>query len=313
MKLEAVRKSIPGRVVAKFGEDRALNWATIIAWSALLAMFPILLVMASLLGLVLGVVGIDTTDLYHRISQALPGADPNEIFKALDSFRNRSGILGIVGLLGLMFGGSALIGSMEQAFAVIYHTRPRHFVRQKLIAFGMIILFTVLGGIAVGTSTLLPLLKDIPGLPPSIATGPLAIILQVVLGTFTGFLLFASIYYVVPNRRQRWSQVWPGALLAGCLFEAITLVFPLYLEINRGIGNYGKTFALFFTLMTFFYFLGIVTMAGVEVNSVLYPVPVEQPASAVAPQPAPGGPGETGTYDEPSAVADGRRMMHGSQ
>src|SRR5204862_3308119 len=121
-------------------------------------------------------------------------------------------------------------------------------------------------------------------------------------------LLFGSMYYVIPNRRQQLRKVIPGALLAGILFEAITLLFPLYLELNKGLNQYGKTFGLLFVLMTFFFFLGLITMIGVEVNSVIYPVPIDLPGKdshAVA-TPAWGPEGEL------AAVGGGRRReRHG--
>jgi uncharacterized BrkB/YihY/UPF0761 family membrane protein len=89
-------------------------------------------------------------------------------------------------------------------------------------------------------------------------------------------MLFASIYYVIPNRKQEFRKIIPGALVAGILFELITLVFPLYISLNRGLNQYGATFGLLFVLMTFLFFLGLVTMIGVEVNSVLYPEEVER-------------------------------------
>ena len=82
---------------------------------------------------------------------------------------------------------------------------------------------------------------------------------------------------MIPNRKQQFRKVVPGALVAGILFEGVTLLLPLYLELNKGINQYGKTFGLFFVLMTFFFFIGLITMVGVEVNSVIYPVPVELP------------------------------------
>jgi membrane protein len=166
---------------------------------------------------------------------------------------------------------------MEQAFAVIYDTKPRDFVRQKLIAFGMVFLFTILVGIAVATSALLPALKHIPNIPEFLYSGAVAFILQVLVGITAGFLLFGSMYYVIPNRKQQFRKVTPGALVAGVLFELITLLFPLYISLNNGINQYGKTFGLFFVLMTFFFFLGLITMIGVEVNNVIYPVPIDLP------------------------------------
>ncbi|HEY8739617.1 MAG TPA: YihY/virulence factor BrkB family protein [Candidatus Dormibacteraeota bacterium] len=288
MNLDTVRASVPARLVAKFGGDKAINWATLIAWSALLAMFPILLVAAAILGLVLGFAGFDTARLYQDIGSAFPGDAGKQVVTGLNAFKSKSGVFAIVGFAGLMFGGSALFGAMEQAFAIIYHTRPRHFVQQKLLGFVMIIVFSVLAGVAVGTSSILPALKNLNFLPAYLTAGPVALVLQVLLGVLTGFLLYAVIYYVVPNRRQEWHSVWPGALLAGALFEAVTLVFPIYLEVNKGISQYGQTFALFFILMTFFFFVGIVTMVGVELNSVLYPPTVDLPDRVAAIAPADG-------------------------
>src|SRR5205807_552483 len=117
-------------------------------------------------------------------------------------------------------------------------------------------------------------------MPLFLYSGVAAFILQVTIGTIAGLLLFGSMYYVIPNRKQQFRKVVPGALVAGILFEAITLLFPLYLELNKGLNQYGATFGLFFLLMTFFFFLGLITMVGVEVNSVLYPEEVERPTGA---------------------------------
>jgi len=270
---------VPGRVIRKFLEDQAPNWAALIAWNALLALFPIVLFAASLLGFALRLFGAANDAVYKTIFSVIPNdaGQQTEVIKAVTGVKSQSGLLFIIGLVGLLWGGSALFGAMEQAFAVIYHTRPRDFVRQKLIAFGMVFLFTILVGVAVATSAILPALKNFPDIPTFLYSGLAAFILQVVVGVTAGFLLFGSIYYVIPNRKQQFRKVIPGALVAGILFELITLLFPLYISLNNGINQYGKTFGLFFLLMTFFFFLGLITMIGVEVNSVIYPVPIELP------------------------------------
>src|SRR4030081_2624694 len=271
-------ETVPGRVIRKFLEDQAPNWAVLIAWNALFAMFPIVVFAAAVIGFVVDKFGVASKAFYDYLLQAIPNADAKSA--AADSlyhFQKQQGILLIIGLVGLLWGGSALFGAMEQAFAVIYHTKPRDFIPQKLVAFGMVFLFTVLVGIAVATSALLPALKHIPNIPPVLYSGVAAFILQVIVGITAGFLLFGSIYYVIPNRKQAFRRVIPGALVAGVMFELITLLFPLYLSINRGINQYGATFGLLFLLMTFFFFLGLITMIGVEVNSVIYPVPIDLP------------------------------------
>jgi membrane protein len=296
--------SVPGRVIRKFLEDQAPNWAALIAWNALLAIFPIVLFAASLLGFALRLFGEANSAVYTTIFSVIPNesGQQTEVIKAVSGVKSQSGVLFVIGLVGLLWGGSALFGAMEQAFAVIYHTKPRDFIRQKSIAFGMVFLFTVLVGIAVATSALLPALKHIPNIPPFLYSGAAAFILQLIVGTTAGFLLFGSIYYVIPNRKQEFRKVIPGALVAGLMFELITLLFPLYISLNNGINQYGKTFGLFFVLMTFFFFLGLITMIGVEVNSVIYPVPIDLPgkdAHAVAPA-------ESGPEGERKPWAGGR-------
>ena len=271
-------KSVLGRIVKKFLDDQAPNWAVLIAWNALFAMFPIVVFASSLLGIALHVFGVSSNKIYTTAFNVIPDAAiRDQVIAALGGMKSQTGVLFIVGLVGLLWGGSALFGAMEQAFAFIYHTRPRDFLRQKLIAFGMVLLFTALAGLAVGTSAILPALKDIPNLPSFLTSGAAAFILQMIVGITAGFILFQSIYFVIPNRRQNWMKVVPGALVAGVLFELVTLLFPLYASLSKELNQYGKTFGLFFVLMTFFFFVGLITMVGVEVNSVLYPEEVEHP------------------------------------
>jgi membrane protein len=268
--------SVPGRVIRRFLEDQAPNWAALIAWNALFALFPIVIFAASLLGFALRMFGEANDAVYKTIFSIIPGETQSELLKAVAGVKSQSGVLFIVGLVGLLWGGSALFGAMEQAFARIYHTKPRDFIQQKVVSFGMVVLFTLLAGLAVATSAILPALKHLPDIPAFLYSDGAGIILQMLVGIVAGFMLFASIYYVIPNRKQEFRKIIPGALVAGILFELITLVFPLYISLNRGLNQYGATFGLLFVLMTFLFFLGLVTMIGVEVNSVLYPEEVER-------------------------------------
>lgn len=283
-----MKDSVPARVVRKFIEDQGPNWAVLIAWNALFAMFPILLVMAAALGAVLHVTGFTSKAFFQELLAVLPASAAGTVTQAVTGVKNEAGWLAVAGLLGLVWGGSALFGMMDEAFASVYHTRPRPFVRQKLMSIAMIALFTVLAGAAVLTSSLLPALKSLPNVPYWLARGVAPLALQILIGVVAGFLLYVAIYFVVPNRKQAFHAVWPGALLAGLLFEAITLLFPIYLSLNSGINAYGKTFGLFFVLLTFFFFVGLITMLGAELNSVLLPVPPSGPAGEpTGPVPAP--------------------------
>lgn len=308
--MQRLLSSLPGRVVMKFIEDQSPNWAALIAWNALFAMFPIVLFAAALLGIALHLFGVTSDRIYSTAFNLIPDPDvQHQVVGAVTGVKSQTGLLFVVGLVGLLWGGSALFGTMEQAFAVIYHTKPRDFLPQKLLSFAMVLVFTLLAGLSVLTSSILPALKNIPNLPGFLTSGAAAFMLQVAVGLVSGFVLFLTIYYVIPNCKQTVKKVWPGALVAGALFELVSLVFPLYLEINKGIGQYGKVFGLFFVLMTFFFFLGLITMVGVEVNSVLYPVDVHQPLRGETVTAAPKTRKDADSRDaaQRSSVSDGAR------
>ena len=76
----------------------------------------------------------------------------------------------------------------------------------------------------------------------------------------------------MPSQTPRPLHVLPGALFSGVLFYVLTLVFPLYLSLNHGINQYGSQFAFLFTLLFFFYFVGLITVLGIQINATLFPM-----------------------------------------
>jgi membrane protein len=260
------------------GEDNAFNWAVIIAWNFLQSLFPIALVMAAVLGVALGFIGVGSHQVYGTIASIIPDTNAQkEVLAMLNTFQKKSVILFLVGFAGLIWSGSSLFRTMEQAFAVIYHTPQRPLIRGVVMSVGMVLLLTVFGGLMFVSTTVLGLLNPLPYLPTALANGAVGFVLQIAFGFGLGFMLFLAIYFVVPNRRLDWGTVWVGAALAGVLFEGLSLIFPLYLRLT-GVGStFGKTFGILVLLMIYFYLLGNVTMVGVEVNSLLYKVPVDQP------------------------------------
>jgi membrane protein len=304
-------RSFPGRVARKaLIEDNAPSQASLIAWNLLGSLFPIALALATILGVVFGS-GAHAKGVYRLVAAAVP--DPQgqqQVLASLDGVRTQTGLFSILALAGFLWSASSLFGAMEQAFDLIFHVPMRDFLRQKLVAVLMMVIFSVLAGLAILTSALLPLVGRLPGLSVSLLThGPAALVTQFVIGSVSGFLLYFVTYYVVPNRKQEVRQVWPGALFAGVAFELLSLCFPLYLHFaGPGMNQYGRTFALVFILMFFLFCVGMVTMLGVEINAVLYPVPIPQPDRVTALAPA-----ATGEGRPPDEVAERRRKALATQ
>src|SRR5579864_6128268 len=135
----------------------------------------------------------------------------------------------------------------------------------------MIAVFTVLVIPAAGSASLLSIITKLPNVPSFLTGGPVALITQIVFGAMDGALLFGAIYLIVPNRKHRVREIVPGTILAAVLFEAFTLLFPLYFKLQHGFSTYGTTFALFFLLMTFAFWMAQIIMLGGAVNAELHP------------------------------------------
>jgi GNAT superfamily N-acetyltransferase len=173
MELRRLTESFPGRVARKFNEDQGPKHAALIAWNALTAVFPMVLFMASILGFALSFAGFKAGAFYTDVAALFPDSSvQQEVFKALDGVKSRTGLLFVVGLAGMLWGGSNLFGAMEDSFASIYHTRNRGFIGQKLLAFAMMLIFTVLAGSIVLSSTLLPAVEKLPYVPGFLRAGP---------------------------------------------------------------------------------------------------------------------------------------------
>ena len=260
----ALKNLFPVQVVQRFISDRGGSQAVLIAWNALTTIFPIALALVAIGGVILGVAGISSDEIASLVANLFPPDQQQAAVDAINGVKQQTGVIGLIAVIGFLWAGSALFGAMEEAFGAVYKTEGRPFVRQKLMALAMMGLFTVLAVVAVASSTVQSLLHKIPSVPSQVGIG-----METAVGILAGCFLFFIVYLIVPNRRQHLRTVWPGALFAGLAFKALTLLFPLYINLNRGINRYGSTFALLFILTAFFYFFGLITMLGAEINAVL--------------------------------------------
>ena len=250
----------------KFGNDWCMNLAGLLAYNFLTAIFP----------LILGILALGAYFLpdaiIRQIASMLDAALPSgttlnvNFYTVLQGFHRASGVTAIISLLLLLWTGSNLFGVMENCFSIIYRTRTRGFVQQKLMSVAMLILLAVLAPLAVlassvigSASALTHALGALPGF------GVLVVIGGYVVGVAIAFVLFFCIYLVVPNRPIDPRDAWPGALFAAVLFEIVNLVFPLYVQQQH--SQFGS-FALLLAILTFwFWVLSLIIMLGGEMNS----------------------------------------------
>ncbi|MHB1499624.1 MAG: YihY/virulence factor BrkB family protein [Candidatus Dormibacteria bacterium] len=259
-----VRRTLPIRVGRRYLGRNGANQATLIAWNLLFAIFPIVLLAVTAAGLVFRDPAVGR-EVAKAVAALLPAGRGSVVLSALRSFHRHSGAMAVVGIVGLVWSGTSLFGAMEQGFAALSGAKTRGFIPQKLMSVGMTVLFTVLAGPVVLSSSLLAALKALPGLPGFVSSGPLALIVQMVLGVVVGTILFTAIYHLVPHRRGRLRASALGGVIAAVVFEALSLLFPLYFHLEHGFSSYGSTFGLFFLILAYVFLVAQITVLGYAV------------------------------------------------
>lgn len=252
----------------KLNEDWVFNLSGMLAYNFLMSLFPMLLILLAGLGLILG-------DRYSEVSaqieqafvQIVPGGA--EIFQAVSNqLSKNAGLLFLIGLVGSVFGGANLFLAIENCFGIIFRVRVRDMIPRQLMAFGMLALYLML-------APLIALAFTLPSIALRLVNPYLAGSSQEVFTTVLGnivavlsaFILFGAIYLVVPNRRIRLSQVFPGTLLATLLLVPYISLFPLYASHFLRPDNYGSVAGFAVVILIFFYYLGFILLLGAELNS----------------------------------------------
>jgi YihY family inner membrane protein len=246
--VEAALNSYPGRLGQAFASSQAGNYASGLAFTAFVSMFPLILGLVSILSLITSEPDVRS----HFIAGALGAFPPDArsaLTSALDGIRKHSGLFGAVGVIGLLWSGSSLFTSMEFALGRMIGARQRGFLRQRAMAAVMTLVFVVGIVATIALNGLAAFADGVPQLAP-------------VLGLLVWVAFMTAIYHLVPNRTYPLRKLWPGALLAATLMEALTLVWPLYAGLSHGFTTYGAALALFFVLAAWLYFFAVFTLLG---------------------------------------------------
>jgi uncharacterized BrkB/YihY/UPF0761 family membrane protein len=200
------------------------------------------------------------------------------IHLALTQLSNSAGFLLLMAILLAFFGGSRLFIAIENCLDIVYRVRPRTALRQNLMAFSMLLLFIVLIPIMIFASSApalvlsflgnYPMLQTIP-FWHTIATNAVIVYMVGIVGSLiVGFILFESIYVVVPNQRISWSNSWRGAIAAAVALELFLLLFPLYATFS--LKNYTGQIGFAVVILLFFYYFAVILILGAEVNAFFF-------------------------------------------
>jgi membrane protein len=257
------------RLREKIWDDDILGNAAQVAFYFSFALFPLLLFLMSLLGIILN----DKQDLQNQLFLLLSQVMPQSAYELVDKTlkevtANATGGKLTFGILITLWSASAGVDNMRGTLNEVYNLKEtRSWPRAKgtslllTIALGILILLA-LGFLVYGSQ----FLDTILPIDSHYVLELLRWIATLVLVLFA----FALLYNFLPNHQPfQWKWITPGAVVGVLLWIAASAGFKLYLNyFNSYAATYGSLGAVII-LMLWLYLSALVILIGGAINAIL--------------------------------------------
>jgi membrane protein len=261
------------RTVAEFKDDNLTDWAAALTYYGILSIFPALLVLVSILGLV----GQSATQpLIDNISTVAPGAAQEIVTNAIRNLQRSqgaAGVLFVVGLAAALWSASGYVAAFMRASNAIYDVEEGRPIYKTLpVRIGLTLVLLVLLAISalgvVVTGGLAERVGDLVGVGET-AVDVWGIAKWPVLLLIVSFM-FALLYWAAPNvKTSGFPWVSPGGLLAVLGWVIASAAFAFYVA---NFGSYNKTYGTLAGVIIFLIWLwisNIMLLLGAEFNAEL--------------------------------------------
>jgi membrane protein len=264
--------SLGKRVWADIGKDDIFGRAAQLSYYFLLALFPLLFFLTSMIGLIMGSGTGLRQSLFNYLDKVLPSSASELVSTTMFEVSSSSGGGKIsFGILAALWAASNGMGAISESLNVAYHVKEtRPWWKQRLTAVGLTLVLAIL--IISALVLVLSGGRIAEGLAGSFGfSGAFVLawkILQWPLVLIFLLIGFGLIYYWAPDLHdQDWHWVTPGSLVGVLLWLLVSFAFRLYLHyFNAYSKTYGSLGAVII-LMLWFYLTGAAILIGGEVNS----------------------------------------------
>jgi membrane protein len=261
------------RTLTEFSEDNLTDSAAALTYYAILSIFPALLALVSIVGLV-GDPHTVTKEMTTLVSSIGP-ASAAQTFKGpiegLTKSSGTAGILLIAGIAAALWSASGYVGAFMRASNVIYEVEEgRSLIKlrplQMLVTLVLVLLLALVLVALVLTGPLATKVGAAIGIGNSAVTvwniAKWPVLLIVVM------LMIALLYYASPNAKLRsLKSIFPGAVLAVVVWLVASAAFAFYVA---NFGSYNKTYGTLGGVIIFLVWMWLTNVAillGAEINA----------------------------------------------
>jgi membrane protein len=258
--------------VASFMADEALSRGAGMAFYAVTALAPVLLIMVAIAGLVFGEDA--ARNALTGEFRSMMGEQSAEMLQGLirNASQKSSGVIATgVGVATLLVTASGVFGEMQSALNAIWNAKPKattisRLIRARAASLGLVAVLGFLLMVSLVISTLLSALGDFVD-----AVLPFGQFILAALNFVISFglisLLFAAIYKILPDKRLLWGDVITGAIATSFLFTIGKSLIGWYLGSSAVSSTYGAAGALII-VMLWTYYSSQIFLLGAEFTKV---------------------------------------------
>ncbi len=276
---------------AEYIRDECGQLAAAISYYALFSLFPLLIFAVAMAGLLIQDRGVQQ-DIVDEVLKNIPlneGEGRDSVTNAVrDVAGNSSGALSILGLAGMAWAGSSLFGALRKALNTAFDDMEpkRPFFQQKAIDLALVFALALFFLASIGATAFLRIVRTNSGRLGALgdaadSAGPLWDLASYTIPLAFSVIAFTALYCLVPSRLRSPRAVWPGAVVAGVVFEVAKLGFSVYIEnfthYDLVMGSLGAVAAF----LLWIYVSANIMLFGAEIASEYRQVPetgYEQPA-----------------------------------
>ncbi|HEV2944259.1 MAG TPA: YhjD/YihY/BrkB family envelope integrity protein [Solirubrobacteraceae bacterium] len=250
----------PAAVIKKFGDDEAGRLAALIAYYGFVSLFPLLLVLVTVLGFVLeGSPKTQASVLHSTLGQFPIIGD--QLQRNIHSLKGSPGALAI-GVAGLLLGGLGIVGATQNAFQQVWHIPRKHrpsFLAWRLRGLGLLVvlgLLLIVSTVAAGYVT-------------AQTAGAVAVLGGILLALVSNLLLFIAAFRFLTPEEVPSSDLIPGVIFAAVLWQLLQHIGSYYVaHVVRHAQETSGLFAFVLGLLAWLYLGGQVTLLAAEINVV---------------------------------------------
>jgi membrane protein len=208
-----------------------------VTYFAFLGLFPVLLLVASVFGLVLAGDALLQQELFSAIRDAFPGALGQQLVEQLSGAIDSAEVSGLIGLAGFLYAGLRTMDKLRIGMELIWkgHVDESDVLRDNLQDLLALLALGAVGvaslGLTGGVTRVTTWFLELIGLADESGYGVLTGLLSLGLAFLADTLVFLWLLHVVPSTSHPLRRLLPGALFGAVGVEVLKLIGGVYLSV----------------------------------------------------------------------------------